>query len=94
MSTARTVFAVSNKHTNLFLHLSDLRWFAEDMLAAGNWNKTNGCSRCLIVISGFSGVGNVHKGIPVSMDDQYPSMVFCNLMVCIHVDNVQHIVPT
>ena len=92
MSTARTVFAVSDKHANLFLHLSDLRWFTEDMLAAGNCNKTNGCSRCLIAISGFSGVGNVHEGILVSVDDQYPSMVFGNLMVCIHVDNIQHIV--
>ena len=53
MSTARTVFAVSDKYADLFLHLSDLRWLTEDMLAAGNCNKTNGCARCLIAISGF-----------------------------------------
>lgn len=68
---ARTAFAVSHKHTDLFLHLSDLRWFTEDMLAARNCNKMNGCSRCLIVISGFSGVENVYKGILVSVDDQF-----------------------
>lgn len=92
VSMARTVFAVSDKHTDLFLHLLDLRWLTEDMLAAGNCNKTNGCSRCLIVISGFSGVENVHKGILVSMDDQYASVVFGDFVVRIHVYNVQHIV--